>query len=250
MLKFIFWALVAANAALFAYGQGYLGQGGTNQHEPARLQNQLAPERMSLLTTGEAKAVANEPVPAAAQDAPPAATPAPDTASAATPVPTPAATPAPELFACVQTGPFPAGEARRFESRIARLELGERESRIEVPFQEVTNHLVYLPPNGGREGAQRRTAELKEHGVENFFVMQEDSPLRWAVSLGVFKTETRAQKLVADLQAKGVRGVRVLGRGPQGTRPAYQFRRIDAATRERIKAIADDFTDGELRRCK
>ena len=46
MLKFVFWALLAANAALLAYGQGVLGQPGAGEREPARLKNQLAPERI------------------------------------------------------------------------------------------------------------------------------------------------------------------------------------------------------------
>lgn len=259
MLKFIFWALVAANGVLFAYREGYLGQAGADQHEPARLQNQLAPERMALLTSAEAKAAADDtPAPAAEVQAAPAPVPTPaekpleQSAGTSPPAQAPVAppAPAPQLVACVQTGALAAGDARRFETRIARLDLGGRQSRIEVPFQEVTNYLVHLPPNGGREGAQRRAAELKENGVESFFIMQEDSPLRWAVSLGVFKTEARAERFVSELQRQGVRGVRVLPRGPQGTRAAWQFRRIDVETRGRIAAIADDFTGGELRRCQ
>ena len=36
MLKFIFWSLLAVNAALFAYGQGYLGHFSGNEREPER----------------------------------------------------------------------------------------------------------------------------------------------------------------------------------------------------------------------
>ena len=245
MLKFVFWALLAANAALLAYGQGLLGQAGAGEREPGRLKNQLAPERLTQLTAVQAKqaldaaeaqeAEAGESEAEAAQ--PPAAAAAP-TASA------------PELVACVQAGPFSAPDARRFAARVASLGLDARQARVEVPFQEVSSQLVYLPPNGGREGAQRRAAELKERGVENFYIMQGDSPLRWAISLGVFKTDSAARKLVTQLQRQGVRGVQVLPRGPQVQRPAYQYRAIEPALRTRLAGIAEDYPDAGLRTCE
>ena len=235
MLKFVFWALLALNAVLFAYGRGYLGTPAGSEREPARLKNQLATERIALLGEAEAKALADSVKPAAEAPAAPAA-------------PTEPA-PAAPLLACVQAGPFAAGDVRRFESRIARLELGERQSRISVPFQEVSSYMVYLPPAGGKEGADKRSAELKERGVDNFFVMQGESAMKYAISLGVFKTEAAAQIQAAALGRQGVRGVRILPRGPQGTRAAYQFRNIDAGTRTRIAGIADGFSSAQLRDC-
>ena len=243
MLKFVFWVLLAANALLLAYGQGYLGQPGGAEREPARLKNQLAPERMTQLTAVQAKGVVD--VADAALLAP---APAPAPAEPAAPAAPVAATP--DLIACVQAGPFSTADARRFETRIASLDLAARQSRIEVPFQEVTSRLVYLPPNGGREGAQRRVAELKERGVENFFIMQGDNPLRYAISLGVFKTDGAAQKLVDQLQRQGVRGVRVLPRGPQGTRPAFQYRAIEPALRTQLAGIVDNYSGAELGDCR
>jgi hypothetical protein len=240
VLKFVFWALLGANGVLLAYGQGLLGQPGDAAREPARLKNQLAPERMQQLTPTQARQ-------AAASAAPP------PQAEVAAPLPEPAPAPAPvirNLVACVQAGPFSTADARRFEARVARLGLAPRQSRIDMPYQEVTSRLVYLPPNGGREGAQRRVAELRERGVTNFFIMQNDtSPLRYAISLGVFKSDGAAQKLVADLQRQGVRGVRILPRGPQVTRAGYQYRQIDAVERDRLTGIADNYNGVEVTRC-
>jgi hypothetical protein len=241
VLKFVFWALLGANGVLLAYGQGLLGQSPDAAREPARLKNQLAPERMQQLTPTQARQAATAIVAPAPQ------------AEVAAPLPEPAPAPAPvarDLVACVQAGPFSTADARRFEARVARLGLAPRQARIEIPYQEVTSRLVYLPPNGGREGAQRRVAELKERGVTNFFIMQNDtSPLRYAISLGVFKSDGAAQKLVADLQRQGVRGVRILPRGPQVTRAGYQYRQIDAAERDRLTGIADNYSGVALTRC-
>lgn len=240
MLKFVFWALLGANGVLLAYGQGLLGQPGDTAREPARLKNQLAPERMQQLTPTQARQAAASVVPAPQAEA-----------AIPEPAPVPAPPPVPRnLVACVQAGPFSKADARRFEARVARLGLAARQSRIEIPFQEVTSRLVYLPPNGGREGAQRRVAELKERGVTNFFIMQNDtSPLRYAISLGVFKSDGAAQKLVADLQRQGVRGVRILPRGPQVTRAGYQYRQIEAGERDRLTGIADNYNGVEVTRC-
>lgn len=244
MLKFLFWTLLAANAGLLAYGQGYLGQPAGSEREPARLTKQIEPARLVQLTAVEAKAA----VDGMAPEAP--ATPAAPVAEPPAPPPVAAApAPAADQIACVQAGPLGTAEARRFETRVASLDLGARQTRIDVPFQEITNRLVYLPPEGGREGAQKRVADLKERGVENYFIMQGDTALRHAVSLGVFKTEGAAQKLVAELQKKGVRGVRVLARGPQGTRPAFQFRGLEPEQRTRLAGIADNVEGGALRAC-
>lgn len=240
MLKFVFWALLAANAALLAYGQGMLGQSGADQREPGRLKNQLAPERLTQLTAVEAKRALDAAEASEAQAAQPPAAPAAPVAAVAG---------APDLVACVQAGPFSAADARRFETRIASLDLAARQSRIETPFQEVTSRLVYLPPNGGREGAQRRAAELKERGVENFYIMQGDSPLRGAISLGVFKTDSAAQKLVTQLQRQGVRGMQVLPRGPQVSRAAYQYRAIAPATRAQLARMTAAYPGASLGGC-
>jgi hypothetical protein len=242
VLKFVFWALLGANGVLLAYGQGLLGQPGDAAREPARLKNQLAPERMQQLTPTQARQAVQSAAPAPQAEV---AIPAPE------PAPEPAPAPVPRnLVACVQAGPFSTADARRFEARVARLGLAPRQSRIEMPYQEVTSRLVYLPPNGGREGAQRRVAELRERGVTNFFIMQNDtSPLRYAISLGVFKSDGAAQKLVADLQRQGVRGVRILPRGPQVTRAGYQYRQIDAGERDRLTGIADNYNGVEVTRC-
>ena len=242
MLKFVFWALLGANGVLLAYGQGLLGQAGDGAREPARLKNQLAPERMQQLTPTQARQAAQSAAPAPQAEV---AAPLPE------PVPVPVPVPvARDLVACVQAGPFSTADARRFEARVARLGLAPRQSRIDMPYQEVTSRLVYLPPNGGREGAQRRVAELRERGVTNLFIMQNDtSPLRYAISLGVFKSDGAAQKLVADLQRQGVRGVRILPRGPQVTRAGYQYRQIDAAERDRLTGIADDYSGVDITRC-
>lgn len=241
MLRFVFWALLCANALLFAYARGFLGSAELDAHEPARLRNQLAADKLVLLSGAQAQAIAQAATPAETA-------PEPETEAPAEPAPI-AAVAAPAV-ACVETDAFAAGEARRFETRLARLDLGTRQTRLTVPYQEVTRHLVYLPPQGGKEGADRRTAELRERGVTNSFVMQEDSPLKWAISLGVFKSDTAARAEAARLAKQGVANVRVIGRGPQSQRFAYRFRGIDTEIRTRIVEAGRGLTAAVLHTCR
>jgi hypothetical protein len=237
-LRFVFWALLCANALVFAYGQGLLGSLDGGAREPARLRNQLAADKLVLLTGEQAQAIA------AVVPAESAPTETPELAAAEPPAP------ASSPVTCVETDAFTAGDARRFETRLARLDLGARQSRLTVPFQEVTSHLVYLAPQGGKEGADRRSAELRERGITSFFVMQGDSPLRWAISLGVFKTEAGARVHAATLAKQGVQNVRVLPRGPQSQRFAYRFRNIDADIRASIVQAGRGFPAAVLHICR
>ena len=246
-MRFVFWVLLFANALVFAYGQGFLGMPDAGAREPARLRNQIAAGELVLLTGEQGRAVAS--AASAESAAAPDAAAAADTAAAA-PDPLPAIVPVPPPLACLETDAFTAFDARRFEGRLARLDLGRRQTRLTVPFQEVTSHLVYLPPQGGKEGADRRSAQLRELGVPSFFVMQGDSPLRWAISLGVFKTEAAARVHAATLAKQGVANVRILPRGPQSQRFAYRFRDIDADIRKRIVDAGRGMPAAVLHTCR
>jgi hypothetical protein len=255
VLRFAFWALLFLNAALFAYGQGYLGTGSGNEHEPARLKRQFNTPKLIVLTAEQAAVAAKAaPAPTAPGDdgaagepaaARPAA-PAQPEAPAQSPAQAPARASA--ALACLDVGSFSANDARRFEARLAALDLGDRQSRQALQAQDVSSWLVNLPPQGSKEAADRKAAELRNLGVTNFFVMQGDSPLKYAISLGVFKTESGAQTLLAQLNKQGVHTARITPRGPQTTRYTYRLRGLDEATRKRIAGYAGRY-DAEAKSC-
>jgi hypothetical protein len=247
VLKFAFWSLLGLNLVFFAYSQGMLGTVSGSEHEPARARNQLAIDRIRIVSAGEAQGALE------ASKAEAAKAEAPREASAA-PAPVREAAPAQELpkapvVACTEVGSFGSGEARRFETRLARLDLGERLSRRTVQEQEVSSYLVYIPPQGSKEAAERKAGELRNLGVTDFLIMPTDGPYKWALSLGVFKSEQSAQALQASLNKQGVHTARVAPRGPLATRYVYQFRGIDAATRKRIEGYAEKFEGAEVKSC-
>ncbi|MFC5551202.1 SPOR domain-containing protein [Massilia aerilata] len=241
MLRFVFWSLLFLNAALFAYAQGFMGSNKGSDEERARIKPQLEAGRLTLLTSEQAEA-AKTPAAAAAQASAPAAA----AEEASTPAPAAPAKP----LACIDVGTFSAGESKRFESRLAALDLGERQSRQTVQAQDVTSYLVNIPPQASKDAADRKAGELRELGVTNFFIMSGDSPMKWAISLGVFKTESGAQALLAQLNKQGVHSARITPRGPQTTRYSYRFRDIEAAARDRIVSVADAVSSAEVKNCR
>jgi len=244
VLRFVFWTLLFLNAALFAYGQGYLGTA-AGEHEPERLKRQFNTAKMTMLSNEQAEAMAKKTA-AAAAGTPAEAAPAPVApTSAPAPVPAPAA----PAFACTEVGPFDADDAPRFETRLAALALGERQSRRAVQAQDVTSWLVNIPPQGSKEAADRKAAELLNLGVSNFYIMNGDSPLKYAISLGMFKTESGAHALLAQLNKQGVRSARITPRGPQTTHYVYRLRDLDAATRKRVAGYAERFDGADVKNC-
>lgn len=239
MIKFVFWILLALNAVLFAFGQGYLGKFKGEEHEPARLKNQLEPGKLKMVAPEQAQPAG----------APPAA-PAPAPAATPAPVASAPAAASPALVACTEVGPLSASDEHRFETRVARLELGARQAKATVPYQDVTSRLVYVPSQGSKEAADRKAQELRALGVTNFFIISGDSPYKYGISLGLFKSEASAQAMLATLNKQGVRSARIAPRGPVGERTVYQFRGIDADTREKIVKIADRYDTAEVRACK
>ena len=238
MLKFIFWTLLGLNAVLFAYGQGMLGNFKASEREPARLKNQINTDKLLLRGAPTANLT-----PVLLPVLPTALAPVLPPAAAA------AAAPATVLIACTEVGNFAASDARRFERLVAPLALGQRQSQREVAVQEITSYMVMIPPLGSKDAADKKAADLKAQGVTNFFIMNETAPTKWAISLGVFKAETAAQTLMAELKKQGVTGAKVAGRTSAGTRLAYRIIDIDAETRAKLDGIAAALS-ADLRTCK
>nr|WP_229225080.1 SPOR domain-containing protein [Duganella violaceicalia] len=226
-MKFIFWSLVAINATLFAYGRGYLGHFSGNEREPERLLNQLNANKLAIISPEKA-----------------------NDASAAVASAAASARPAPEVLACVEIGSFVLADARRFEAQLAPLNLGDRQSRHNLPGNEVSSYIVYMPPQGSKEGADKKAGELRALGVTNYFIMNDNSPLRWGISLGVFKTEGAAQNQLAILMKQGVRTARVAPRMSGSKLLAFQFRDVDTALKAKLEQFRAGYPNAESHACK
>ncbi|WP_348699025.1 SPOR domain-containing protein [Duganella fentianensis] len=239
MLKFIFWSLLAVNAGLYAYGQGYLGHFSGNEREPQRLSNQLNADKLVIISEEKANSANNA---NSASSASAAAGAAASTAAGAKA--------APEILACVEIASFVLADARRFETVLAPLKLGDRQLRHNLPGSEVSSYVVYMPPQGSKEGAEKKAAELRALGVRNYFIMSDNTPMRWAISLGVFKTETAAQNQLAALSKQGVRTAKIAPRMSGSKLLSFQFREVDPDLKVRLEQLRSSFPGTEMRSCK
>lgn len=206
MTTFVFWVLLLANLVLVVLQPGAVSR----LHEPARLQQQLNPERISL-TEATPKRASAEPV------------------------------------SCIEIGNFTPQMANVFESRLSRLTLPVLPQKREVTEQGT--YMVYLPPRDGQVGASRKLAQLRQLGWQDLHLIQDQSPRRWGISLGLFKTAEAAQAQLALAEKAGVTGARVEIYPMTFARAAYQLRGLDPKTLVALEVIRAEFAGISSQAC-
>jgi hypothetical protein len=221
-MRVLFLLLLAANLALFAWWGYYAPSDATADPEPLR--RQLSPEKIRLLEGKELKSLVS------AKPKPPAAS-----AGAA-------------ASTCVEWGGFAVAEAPKAEQALAPLALGARLSQRRS--EETAGWWVFIPSQGNRAAALKKTAELKGLGIEEFFILQDEGKMRWAVSLGVFSSEEAARKHLEALRAKGVRSAQTGERDTQVAKIWFQLRGADAAQLAKLRESAQAFAGTEIRDCQ
>ena len=217
-MRALFLLLLAANLGLFAWWRYTSAPDAVSDTEPFR--RQVSPEKIRVLSGSEVK------------NLPPRSKPAADGAPKA----------------CLEWGGFALAEAPRGEQALAPLALGERLTQNRT--EETAGWWVFIPPQGSRAGALKKTAELKGLGVEDFFIVQEDgSKYQWAVSLGVFSTEESARSRLESLRAKGVRSAQTGEREVRVPKIWLQVRSAEAPVQAKLREIAQGFPGTEVRDC-
>jgi sporulation related protein len=227
-----FLVLLLANVALFVWWR-YAGSEATA--DPAPLARQIDPEKLRVLLPKDL------PPPA------PAAPPQPPKAAAA-----PAQPPAPPPVAlkCMEWGSFTLTDAPRAEKVLEPLALGARLGQRRT--EETAGWWVFIPPQRApnqRQAALRKASELRALGVEDYFIVQEEGQHRWALSLGVFRTEDAARARLAALRAQGVRTAIVGARETVVPKVWLQVKGVDPALETKLKELAVQIESTELRAC-
>lgn len=159
-----------------------------------------------------------------------------DKASAALP-----SSPQPAL-ACLEWGSFAAEDAARAAAALARFDLADKLSQREV---SAGGWWVYLPPLKTKAEADRKASEVKALGIDDLFVVPENSQWRFALALGTFRTEEAANNRLAQLQQKGLRAAVV---GPRGAiRSIFVIRDPGDAMAAKIAGLTANFPNAELK---
>ena len=232
-MRVFFLLLVLANIAFFAWSRYVSPIDASADALP--LARQINPDKLKILAPAEV------PQPAAAAKPPPAP-PAP------APAPAPsAAAPAAAGASCLEWGSFTLADLPKAQKALEPLALGERLAQRRT--EELAGWWVYIPAQATRPAALKKAAELKALGVDDYFVVTDEGPYRWAVSLGVFRNEEAAQGRLAALRARGVRSAQAGPREMLVPKVWLQVKGVDAALEARLRDIARQVDGSDLRAC-
>jgi hypothetical protein len=217
-MRALFLLLALANVAFFAWTRY-----GSPPHagaDPLPLTRQIDPEKLKIIAPAELSSfpLRQKPAPAAVA-----------------------------LKPCLEWGAFTLADFPRAEKALEPLALGARLGQRRS--EETAGWWVFIPQQGNRQRALNKAAELKALGVEDYFIVGEESDLRWALSLGVFRTEEAAQARLAALRNQGVRSAQVGSRETVVPKIWLQVKGVDPALESRLKEVARQIDGSELRTC-
>ena len=218
-MRMLFFGFALANLAFFAwwrYGAP------ADAADPAPLMRQIEPEKLKVL------APADLPPPTAAKSEKLGAS---STGAAR----------------CMEWGSFTLADAARAELALEPLALGTRLAQRRT--EEPASWWVFIPSQGSRQSALRKAAEIKELGVRDYFVVQEEGEHRWAVSLGIYRSEEAAQARLAALPNQGLHDARVGARDNVVPKVWLQVNGVDASLQARQKVLARQIEGSELKDC-
>ena len=220
-MRTLFLLLLLANVAFFAWWR-FVSPPDANA-DPTPLARQIEPEKIKVIAPADLPAASARPAPA----------------------------PAPALLTaapkCIEWGSFTLTDAPRAEKVLEPLALGARLAQRRT--EELASWWVFIPPQPNRATALKKAAELKALEIDDYFIVQDEGPQRWAISLGVFRTEDGARSRLASLRAQGVRSARIGARETTVPKVWLQVKSVDSGLLGRLREAARSLEGSELREC-
>ena len=217
MLRLLVLALLLANAVFYAWSEGLLlawGLGPTRQSEPQRLEQQVKPEAVRVLSPADLKQA--------------------ETLAAQAPRP-------PE---CLQTAALDPAQIAPLR---AVLDTWPSGSWSLDAVTEPARWIIYMGKYPGVEQVARKRAELRQIGVS----FESPGPeLEPGLSLGAFPSEAAANAQLATLAEKGVRTARVLQERPEQKGQRLQLPAVDDNLRPRLEELKFALASKPLRPCR
>ncbi|MCM1128480.1 MAG: SPOR domain-containing protein [Alistipes senegalensis] len=223
MLKIFFWILLAANIVLFAFLRTYFDAPPAGKREPERLAYQYQEDRIHLLSRDEInREIAKSK--AAAQDITTGGS-------------------------CITTTPFSKAEAAGFDKQLPSLSLGTGDiSRI--PVQENAAYMAFIAPSANQKAAEEKIAELEKKGIKSYYLIRDPGELKWAVSLGVFKTREAAEKHAADMEKNGFANIHVAPRGLSSEKTVYRLNHLNDEQMRALQTLISNFPGQSIQPCQ
>ncbi|CAN5150841.1 hypothetical protein BH10PSE16_BH10PSE16_28730 [soil metagenome] len=217
MLRALVLALLLANAAYFAWGQGLLAAYGwapARQAEPERLAQQIRPEAMQLIA----------PATAQTQDSPPVRT--ADTR-------------------CLQVGVFTEQQAHVLRPRLqAGLPTG---SWSFENSGDSVRWIIYMGKYISKEAMNRKRHMLKQ--LDLAFEQPASHVLNPGLSLGSYASKAEAEKALDQMNERGLRSARVVLERPELPSLWLKVPAADATMQARLEALKPQFAGKAVQPC-
>jgi hypothetical protein len=181
--------------------------------EGIRMQQQVQPEKIKLLTPQEVAALGPAKVASLAD-------------------------------VCVEFGPFSDVERAKVLGDLEPLALGRLLTQRRVEIEN--GYSVSLAPFPNRSSAEARAAELRKLGIKEIIVADAGRG-QFAVVFGAFRTEPPAQALADDLSKQGVKLVRVQARQQPLTQTLLVVRDPQQPVVARLKELQTQYAGTEIK---
>ncbi len=216
-MRLLFFIFLFLNAVVFGYGR-YADSHAGGAAQLSLLQ--ISPEKMKLLSTGD-------------RVAQPAQSRTTQSTSAQ-------ADPSAPVAACLEWGSLSGDDVTRATDALNKLNLGDKLSQ-----RNGEAYWVYVPPAKNKADAVKAAADIKALGLNDVYVMPDNDPLHFAVSLGVFKTEDAAKSYLQQITQKGVRTAVITPRGAKST--VFVVREPGTDVTAKITALKTGFPNTEIK---
>ena len=219
MLRLLVLVLLLANGLFFAWSQGLLqayGWAPAPQTEPHRLNQQVRPEKLRLLSAEDLRRLE---------------------AQAAAPPPRPAE--------CLQAGLFNEAQAATLRTALSTF---PADSWTLENGLEPARWIVYMGRYVDTEAMNRKRGELRSLNIR--FEPLVNPALEPGLSLGSYPTEAAARDALAQLANRGVRTARVLQERTETRGQWLKFPQADEALNLRLGEIRIALAGKPLRACR
>lgn len=215
MLRLVALLLVLANGVYFAWSQGLLAAWGlapVQQTEPQRVQQQLRPEALRVLTPAEDRAAA-----------------------------------AVKTAECLQAGNFEESQGASLREALGASSALPAGSWSLESVVQPARWIVYMGKYTEAEMLAKKKAELRARNVS--FEPLSNASLEPGLSLGGFETQADANKHLDALAQKGVRTARVVQERPEVRGLRLVLPAVDETLRARLDDIKPLLIGKALRAC-
>jgi len=246
MLRIAALILLLANAGYALWSLGWLGATAlapSMQGEPERLEQQIRPEQLVVISPAEFAALANAPPPPAPIDT--TAPPAPiDAAAHDNTSSTAAAPPTAPTLPCLQAGIF---DVRQTDSLRAALAAWPQESWTLLSTPISPRWMVYMGRLADEKAVAAKRTQLRALGID---YDRPGSALEPGLSLGRFSTAEAAHRVRADLERRGIQPVRVVVERAEAPGFTLRLPAVDASVRARLNKLGPALANKTVRACQ